>query len=159
MLLGVVIGQRLKMASKWSYTKYKKTYNAWVNMRTRCRNPRILYAAYYTGRGITICKRWDLFENFLADMGKAPNNKQLDRIDNDKGYYPKNCKWSTRTEQANNTRRNVTITFNGKTKTLAQWSKSLKVNRQTVKERLEKGLSIRRAFYLPPKSGSELLNR
>jgi len=80
-------------------------YRSWASMINRCRNPN--YHAYhrYGGRGITVCKRWLSYENFLADMGKRPSNKHsLDRINNSKGYSPSNCRWATRSQQQKNKR-------------------------------------------------------
>ena len=71
-------------------------------MKTRCLNPNNKRFKDYGGRGIMICERWMVFENFLADMGERPEGKTLDRINNDGHYEPSNCKWSTSKEQANN---------------------------------------------------------
>ena len=64
-------------------------------MKRLCLNQKSTYYKNYGGRGIKICKRWLMFENFLEDMGEKPQGKVLGRIDLDKGYYPKNCEWST----------------------------------------------------------------
>lgn len=85
--------------------KPSKTYKVWVNMKSRCLNKNATYYEYYGGRGITVCDEWiDSFEKFLEDMGEAPIGKQIDRIDNNKGYSRKNCRWSTSSENCLNRR-------------------------------------------------------
>lgn len=82
-----------------------RTYRIWANMKTRCTNPRSTGYHLYGERGITVCKRWLKFENFLRDMGEAPLALTLERKDNDKGYTKSNCKWATYYEQRMNQRR------------------------------------------------------
>lgn len=82
--------------------KSSPTYQSWRSMKRRCLAKKCSDYRRYGGRGITICERWLKFENFYADMGDRPAGKTIDRIDNDKGYCPGNCKWSTPKEQANN---------------------------------------------------------
>lgn len=89
------------------------TYVSWYSMKTRVSNPRANSNARYIGRGIDMDPRWRDFPVFFADMGHRPNGTSLERRDNDRGYWPDNCVWATRREQATNQSRNVIVSFGG----------------------------------------------
>ncbi len=122
-----------------------RIYISWKAMKARCLNKNNPAYKNYGGRGITICPEWLDFENFYKNMGVMPENKSLDRIKNDKGYYPENCKWSTKIEQANNRRDRIDshfLTYKGKTLTVSQWARELNINKGTVFTRLNREWSI-----------------
>lgn len=84
-----------------------KEYRAWAGIWQRCHNPNNRRFADYGGRGISVCDEWKSFEKFLSDMGRKPSDEHsIDRINNSLGYFSENCKWSTRSEQQRNKRRN-----------------------------------------------------
>src|SRR6478735_387994 len=90
------------------------SYSAWKNMINRCTRPDLPPWKYYGGRGITVCERWMTFANFQEDMGDRPVGLTLERKDNKQGYFPENCKWATRKEQAGNKTNTLYIEVDGR---------------------------------------------
>lgn len=90
--------------------RHTKSYESWASMKTRVLNPNCKDHKTYAKIFGCIDPRWLKFEEFYKDMGDCPEGLTLDRIENDKGYYPDNCRWATRKQQANNKR------WGGKTK-------------------------------------------
>ncbi len=88
-----------------------KTYVTWTDIRQRCNNKNNPSYANYGGRGIKIDPRWDVYNNFLQDMGEAPVGHSIERKDNNGDYTKENCKWATAKEQGRN-RRTTILTEN-----------------------------------------------
>ncbi len=127
-------------------------HDIWVNMKQRCLNKKSTRYSNYGGRGISICDRWlNSFENFYEDMGELGKGLSLDRIDNNKGYYKENCQWSDKSQQANNKRNNVLITFKGETMSISQWERKLNINKGALDVRIRRGWSIERALTQKPR--------
>lgn len=125
-------------------TKHKKCktteYRIWSGIHTRCLNKLDNGYKEYGGRGISICDRWRVFENFLLDMGERPSpNHSIDRIDVNGNYEPSNCRWATFFEQCNNKRDTVFIEYEGEKRTIAEWSKIKGLSYRIIWTRLRYG--------------------
>ena len=118
----------------------------WKNMVSRCCNVNFPDYPNYGGRGIEICGKWvgkNGFINFYdwAISNGYSENLTLDRIDNDEGYSPQNCRWANWETQCSNKRTNHYLTYVGITKTATQWAKMLGYRKQIFQYRMKKGLS------------------
>lgn len=158
--LSTVRGSALRAGSQkacqWcGHTRHGKSrtkeFRIWTNIKYRCTNPDSHAYAKYGGRGIKMCDRWqESFENFLADMGVRPTIKHsLERINNNVGYEPGNCKWALSIDQMNNTSLNRFVTYNGATKTVSQWAREVGLEYMTLLVRLKKGWSPEKALTTP----------
>lgn len=124
-----------------------RTYRIWLGMLARCSSQsQGKTRSLYFDKGIRVCERWAIFENFLEDMGEAPDGLSIDRIDGDLGYQPGNCRWATAKQQANNTSANHVVTFGGRSKTVAQWAEEIGVKQNTLLHRLRRGVPLERAM-------------
>ncbi len=124
-----------------------KEYFTWQKMKYRCKNSKGMDYKNYSSRGIKVCPQWvNSFETFFIDMGLAPTERHsLDRIDVNGDYTPENCRWATRSEQANNTRRNVKYEIDGELKTIREWCNVFGVDYKKAVKRKVKNNDI---FYI-----------
>lgn len=144
-------GKTDKNSDEWLYRTHP-LYNTWRGMRERCYNKHHISYNYYGGKGISVCKRWQKFSIFLSDMGDRPEGTTLDRIDGGKDYCRENCKWSTKREQMRNTKSNHSITIDGVTRTIAEWSEQENaVIKSIIYQRLVRGWSEEKAIFQPVK--------
>ncbi|WP_054070240.1 AP2 domain-containing protein [Pseudomonas syringae group genomosp. 3] len=118
-----------------------RVHTLWSGMLSRCRSPKPSDARKYTERGITVCERWLKFENFLDDMGLPPDGLTIDRIDNDKGYSPENCRWADYFEQNNNRRNTAFLTHRGVTRPFGDWSRMTGISIGVMHRRRNAGWS------------------
>lgn len=138
--------------------EYKREYRIWKALRARCSAPSYSKSNYQK-RGIKCCNRWNSFEHFLSDMGPCPEGYSIDRINNDLGYFPENCRWASNITQANNRGKfTPKISYKGKSYTLKEWSRIVKIKYVTLRKRMyEMGMSFEAAVkYIDPRD--ELLN-
>lgn len=116
-----------------------KIHGLWKGIKSRCFNKNHIHYDKYGGRGITICDKWLLFENFYdwAIKNGYKEGLSIDRIDNNGNYEPSNCRWTTQKEQNSNKRNNVFIDYKGKTYTLSELARNVGINRKTLKRRID----------------------
>ncbi len=120
-------------------------YQVWKGMRARCRNPNHIGYRHYGARGIEVCKRWESFKNFITDMGRRPDESfTIERLDNERGYSPENCRWVSRIEQSHNSRKVHKVLFMGEMLCIMDVWRRIKgaVKYQTLVDRINKGWSI-----------------
>ena len=123
-------------------------YQIWKSMKQRCGNPKNAAYKNYGGRGIKVCRRGiSSFENFLKDMGRRPSaNHSIDRINNNLGYSPSNCRWVTSRENCNNKRNCLMLTFKGETMSASDWAMRLGLNPETFRDRFSYGWPLEKIF-------------
>lgn len=126
-------------------------YACWHSMLQRCENKKSPSYHRYGGRGIAVCSRWSIrggegFRNFVSDMGSRPDGYSLDRIDNEKGYFPENCRWATRSEQQLNKFNTRKVVIDGVVYKSAELAKIIGVKPDTITARAEDGLSLQQVL-------------
>ena len=141
-----------ELASKQLTThgkSHSRLYTIYNLMKRRCYNVKDKRYKDYGARGIAVCDEWkDNFQAFYDwSMENGYNdNLTIDRVNNNGNYEPNNCRWTTRKQQARNTRRTKYITYKGVTRPLIEWCEVLGLNHHTIETRLYRGWSIEKAF-------------
>ncbi len=136
------------------------TYKSWCQMWDRCNNPNCKSFANYGGRGISVCDQWKSYKVFRRDMGPRLDGVSIERIDNNGGYEPTNCRWATAKDQANNRRSSRRITWKGERKTVAEWEDATGVSQFTIRRRIDDfGWSINKALSTKPSREVKSTNR
>lgn len=133
-----------------------RIYSIWQAMKSRCYYEKSKAFKHYGGRGIKVCDEWkNSFIRFYEwsmkngyDETAERGQCTIDRIDVNGNYEPNNCRWATIKQQANNTRRNHFIEYNGKTQTVSQWANELGVEPDSIFNRLQKGFTEEEALTL-----------
>lgn len=127
-----------------------RLYKIFCSMKKRCENESERFYKDYGGRGIKICDEWKKdflsFYNWAIENGYA-DNLTIDRINVNGNYEPNNCRWITKGEQTRNTRRNVFITYNGKTQLICDWSRETGIPNNTLSRRYKHYDDLDKVFY------------
>lgn len=152
---GCINRERLIAQNKsWSLPNPKErryTYRSWESMIARCLNTEHMYYYRYGGRGIYVDDSWLSFDNFLMDMGYRPEGKELNRINNDLGYYKENCNWVEHRDNMRNTSVNNVLGAFGEEKSIADWAEDSRCETNTVNlyKRIQEGWDHEEAISTP----------
>lgn len=133
--------------------KFVVAYNGIMH---RCYNKKSPYYARYGGRGITVCDEWrnskEAFHKWCEET--YIDGRSIDRIDNNKGYSPENCRWATKEEQARNRESNVIYATSKGTGCQTELAKIWGIDEKLVSYRIKHGWEPERAFSTPPRQGN-----
>ena len=123
---------------------YTPMYRKWAAIKNRCLNEKAVDFRHYGGRGITVCEEWinsfESFKEWSIQHGYS-DSFDIDRIDNDKGYNPENCRYVTHKDNLNNRRNTIVIEINGVTKSILEWCKESGASRTTIYTRYKNGVT------------------
>jgi len=138
-----------KNAQPIPITKLYKVYRGILN---RCYNPKSRAYSYYGGRGITVCEEWKNDYEFFktwAELNGYTEGKSIDRINNNKGYYPANCHWTTSDIQNINNRRNRWVNCYGVLMPVQHALPWAEVKMFAFYDRVKKGWTEEEALFTP----------
>lgn len=128
---------------------HTRAWTAWQSMKARTRHHHQDKSGCYIKKGIKVAPQWERsFPQFLKDMGEPAKGMTLDRIDNNKGYSPENCRWADRQTQAENRSMAIMVTNGGESRCVAAWCRILKLRPSSIYRRIKRGLTPKEALYL-----------
>lgn len=140
--------------SKTHGLSHTPEYSIWTAMIRRCEDPKTHNYAAYGGRGITVCERWHVFENFLEDVGRRPSPElSLDRICSDGNYEPGNCRWATLEQQSYNRRNTKRLWHQGEYRTISEIAKLTGESKKNIRQRANRAERKERSLS----SGTDLV--
>lgn len=137
--------------------RYTRLYRIWSIMHSRCKEGSSSIHKNHGNRGITVCEDWKDFAVFRewATANGYRDDLTIDRIDNDGNYCPENCRWANRFVQANNTRKNHFLTYNGETHTVSEWARIVGLQYHTLLGRINNyHWSVEKALTTPVKENT-----
>lgn len=149
---GCLCKERISEIKKTHGLRKSPIYAVWANMKNRCLNPNVRAYKDYGARGIAVCREWLTDFQAFHDWCLANGYKrglEIDRIDNDGGYRPGNCRFVTPQKNGRNKRNNRLFEFNGKVRSLAEWAEYIQVPYNTLQTRVNLGWSIAKALTAP----------
>lgn len=130
--------------------RHTRLYSIWANIKTRCYNPNDPHFERWGGRGITVCDEWKVDFQSFYDWSMSHGYRDdltIDRIDNDKGYSPDNCRFVSVSEQNQNKRNVILLTHDGLTLSTAEWARRLGAGKNTISTRYHRGWSTEECLF------------
>ena len=144
--LGIKHARKMGTSNTVHGHRQHRLYKTWTGMLRRCNDPNDFGYYNYGGRGINVCDRWKDINNFLLDMYSTyKEGLELDRINVNGNYELNNCRWITRKQNMNNTRRSRYIKYNDISKTVSEWSDELNIPYKRLLARLN-NWSVEKSF-------------
>ena len=134
--------------------RHTRLYSVWAHMKERCNNSNSISYPNYGGRGIAVCDEWQqdfsVFRDWAICHGYT-DELEIDRIDNDGGYCPENCRWATKRAQSYNRRSNRYLEYNGKRQTIKEWALEIGISPKVLYDRVKSGWDVERVLTEPKK--------